>query len=62
MFINFSALNIYDKCGETKSSILRKQKVLTGDSAPSGHLRYENTCVLWLQSDQKGTVSKVDYI
>ncbi|XP_069126225.1 tRNA dimethylallyltransferase-like isoform X2 [Argopecten irradians] len=45
------ALEIYDTHKVTMSSVYRAQRSQLPNQAPSGPLRFQNTCVFWLQSD-----------
>lgn len=40
------------------SKILESQKSDTGEESLRGQLRYDNTCIFWIQADKQGSKSK----
>ncbi|XP_064626774.1 tRNA dimethylallyltransferase-like [Lineus longissimus] len=54
------ALEVYHQNGQPLSEILSKQHEDTGASAISGPLRYDNTCIFWVQCDQKVLEERLD--
>lgn len=51
----FRALEVYQNHGVEMSKILESQKSESGEESLRGQLRYDNTCIFWIQADKQGT-------
>lgn len=54
----FRALEVFDVHGTPMSEIHKGQRIKS--SSGVGELRYPNTCVLWVQSEQSGKIRDKD--
>jgi len=51
---DFRALEVYHQHGIEMSNILKSQKTESGEESLRGPLRYDNTCIFWIQTETKG--------
>ncbi|XP_063405996.1 tRNA dimethylallyltransferase-like isoform X2 [Mytilus trossulus] len=54
------ALEVYQSHGVEMSKILESQKSETGEESLRGQLRYDNTCIFWIQADKQVLDSRTD--
>ncbi|CAC5356356.1 miaA [Mytilus coruscus] len=54
------ALEVYQNHGVEMSKILESQKSETGEESLRGQLRYDNTCIFWIQADKQVLDSRTD--
>ncbi|VDI53295.1 tRNA dimethylallyltransferase [Mytilus galloprovincialis] len=54
------ALEVYQNHGVEMSKILESQKSDTGEESLRGQLRYDNTCIFWIQADKQVLDSRTD--
>jgi hypothetical protein len=51
---DFRALEVYHQHGIEMSNILKSQKTESGEESLRGPVRYDNTCIIWIQTEKKG--------
>ncbi|XP_052096390.1 tRNA dimethylallyltransferase-like [Mytilus californianus] len=54
------ALEVYQNHGVEMSKILESQKSEIGEESLRGQLRYDNTCIFWIQADKQVLDSRTD--
>ncbi|XP_071163716.1 tRNA dimethylallyltransferase-like isoform X2 [Mytilus edulis] len=54
------ALEVYQNHGVEMSKILESQKSESGEESLRGQLRYDNTCIFWIQADKQVLDSRTD--
>ena len=54
------SLQVYEQHGRPHSQILQEQQEMAGGNAYGGPLRYEHTCVFWLQSQREILNDRLD--
>lgn len=54
------ALEVYHEHGIEMSNILKSQKTESGEESLRGPLRYDNTCIFWIQTEKKVLEERTD--